>query len=256
MPAPSFSCLNCIPLSECASAALSALVLWTLPFRPPWEILNLDYSTALNATAVREAFLATADLLHPDRNVACLGWARSEFIAARRAHDTLLALCVLSSELADSPSRSRFAAFEPSRVYIPSSSSRTSSSKAPSKTQRRKAKKTKMRKTNRQVYATMRMRAPSTPWASTVGRVSLVGAAIPLLLALRRWMSSSFASAVEQIKKSASSWWGRARQVLGAAIRAPLQLTNAISALFIQHRSMMLTVLVSTAVVRYALVLV
>lgn len=254
MPAPSFSCLNCIPLSECARAALSALVLWTLPFRPPWEILNLDYSTALNATAVREAFLATADLLHPDRNVACLGWARSEFIAARRAHDTLLALCVLSSELADSPSRSRFAAFEPSRVYIPSSSSRTSSSKAPSKTQRRKAKKTKMRKTNRQVYATMR--APSTPWASTVGRVSLVGAAIPLLLALRRWMSSSFASAVEQIKKSASSWWGRARQVLGAAIRAPMQLTNAISAFFIQHRSMMLTVLVSTAVVRYALVLV
>ena len=69
-------------------------------------------------------------------------------------------------------------------------------------------------------------------------------------------VAPDYDTAVEQIKKSASSWWGRARQVLGAAIRAPLQLTNAISALFIQHRSMMLTVLVSTAVVRSALMLV
>ena len=60
--------------------------------RPPWEVLDLNISSALSSSAVLEAFEEKTRLLHPAKNTACLRQASAEFVAARRARDTLFSL--------------------------------------------------------------------------------------------------------------------------------------------------------------------
>ena len=65
---------------------------------PPWEVLDLNVSAALDASAVRRAFSARARVLSPDRNPACLARAGREYVAARRARDTLLLLASVAED--------------------------------------------------------------------------------------------------------------------------------------------------------------
>lgn len=55
-------------------------------------MLDLSLSSALSKTAVHEAFQTKVFYLHPAKNTACLKRASAEFVAARRARDTLMAL--------------------------------------------------------------------------------------------------------------------------------------------------------------------
>jgi len=67
---------------------------------PPWDVLDLNFSSALDERAVRRAFHVKARTLAPERNPACLARAGREFIAARRARDTLLMLATIKADSA------------------------------------------------------------------------------------------------------------------------------------------------------------
>lgn len=58
--------------------------------RPPWRLLDVSYESC--PQAVQEAFVATAVELQPDNNPDCVGLARDELVAARKARDSLLEL--------------------------------------------------------------------------------------------------------------------------------------------------------------------
>ena len=58
--------------------------------RPPWRLLNVSYDAC--PQNVQEAFVTTAVQLQPDKNPDCVGLARRELLAARKARDVLLEL--------------------------------------------------------------------------------------------------------------------------------------------------------------------
>lgn len=234
--------------------------------RPPWDILNLDYSTALNASAVREAFSLQAEVYHPDRNIGCPGQARSEFIAARRARDTLLALSVLNAGSSD-PSRPRFAKLKKPHVAIPSTR-RPPSSVADS---RRGVHEEHEARTPQHVPRVPGAKRPTgrshatTTWRSIMSnrkhaalrRVSLVGASIPLLVALQRWLKKrsreGLATAKRALRHTVSSWWRQARRALDFAAHAPLKITDAVLGFCRRHQAVMAPVLMSAIAVQIAL---
>ena len=69
----------------------------------PWDVLRLNFSSALDAKAVLTAFDKRARLLAPAKNPACLARASREYVAARRARDTLLLLSTLSTRTEAQP---------------------------------------------------------------------------------------------------------------------------------------------------------
>ena len=58
----------------------------------PWQVIGLNYSSASSPRAIKLAFRKRVKVLAPDKNTACLHYATHEYIAARRARDTLLLL--------------------------------------------------------------------------------------------------------------------------------------------------------------------
>merc|ERR1712196_436654 len=69
----------CIPQNSCrpTSCGLFTCDCHRAPARdlPPWEVLELNLSSALDAHAVQRAFHAKVQELAPDRNLACLAHA-------------------------------------------------------------------------------------------------------------------------------------------------------------------------------------
>ena len=59
---------------------------------PPWEVLDMPLTSALDVNAVRRAFQKKARTLAPKRNLGCIETATREYVAARRARDALLML--------------------------------------------------------------------------------------------------------------------------------------------------------------------
>ena len=106
----------CLPQNICRPASCGMLMCTCKPLSvnalPPWHVLELNFSDALDPIAVRQAFHARARVLAPERNPACLARASREYIAARRARDTLLLLASISSD-AQPNDRSKQHATEP-----------------------------------------------------------------------------------------------------------------------------------------------
>lgn len=69
----------------------------------PWTRLDLNFSSALDPVAIQRAFKERAKVLAPDHNLGCLHLASREYIAARRARDTLMLLAEQPKRLKPMP---------------------------------------------------------------------------------------------------------------------------------------------------------
>lgn len=109
----SFMDAECHPRHACRPTACGIVMCACKPLSvhalPPWQVLQLNFSSALDADAVHKAFKERARVLAPDRNAACLHRASREYIAARRARDTLLLLTDLKENPSSTPTLPPFA---------------------------------------------------------------------------------------------------------------------------------------------------
>ena len=81
----------CHPQNICRPASCGMLMCACKPLSvnalPPWQVLELNFSAALDPIAVRQAFHARARVLAPERNPACLARA-PHYIGAHHLHHT------------------------------------------------------------------------------------------------------------------------------------------------------------------------
>ena len=230
--------------------------------RPPWQVLDLNFSAALDPVAVNKAFSSRAMALHPDHNTGCLKFARTEFIAAKRAQDTLLALSALAVEvpvprvLQDVKSSQAEALHASTATFwrpSPSTYSSSSSSLPPgthgahggapsTSASRPKAVKIPQAKKHAKKHSSRRE------------GVRVVGTTIPLLIALERWLNRRLHSIADRLKHtkirlSPGVWWTRAKRALGKVVSVPRRLTSAALAWLRANEVVLFTAILSASAI-------
>jgi len=162
----------------------------------PWDILGLDLSSALSPATIASAFEDKVWLLHPTRNAGCVNRASAEFVAARRARDTLMSIASLSTatDLAIGTRHSK-------TRYSPSSPSTRRTTRRISKLKRGK-------------------RARVGKVRSALGAPGDIGKPHSLFRAIFEWVKRS--KATFNAKHRGHNWWARVRGFVEDLIRAPM----------------------------------
>ena len=196
-----------------------------------WDALDLNFTSALNSAAIERAFQLKVRSLHPERNAACVRRASAEFLAAKRARDSLMALTELAVSSASIDPDMKHAFHE----------------------ERKNMKKKKKKKGRGRIWLVHLGRGRSQGLRVSRQRKQSFGMTIPIFVLIKLALKKKIKGYLGQARTAALSWWQTAKHLVGKAIELPMLAAKAIAREASEHGTLVFVLMLSCVTIQAVL---